>query len=47
MDWNNSVKLIISLSLCFAAAGIGCLFTFKEIPTTYAGLKKPRYTPPT
>lgn len=43
---NSVVKLIISILACFAAGGIGSLFTFKSIPTWYPGLKKPRYTPP-
>jgi len=30
----------------FAAGGVGSLFTVKAISTWYAGLKKPRYTPP-
>jgi benzodiazapine receptor len=40
------LKLVISLLASFAAGGIGSLFTFKSIPTWYAHLKKPRYTPP-
>jgi benzodiazapine receptor len=46
MDLNNIVKLIISILACFAAGGIGSLFTFKAIPTWYPGLKKPKHTPP-
>ncbi|MFC1949163.1 TspO/MBR family protein [Chloroflexota bacterium] len=46
MDLNSIVKLIVSIITCFAAGVIGSLFTFKVIPTWYAGLKKPRYTPP-
>jgi translocator protein len=46
VDLNSIIKLIISILANFAAAGIGSLFTFKAIPTWYAGLKKPRYTPP-
>jgi translocator protein len=46
MDLNSIVRLSISLLASFAAGGIGSLFTFKAIPTWYAGLKKPRYTPP-
>jgi benzodiazapine receptor len=42
-DW---VKLVVSLAACFAAAGIGSLFTFRAIPNWYAGLKKPAFTPP-
>jgi len=43
---NSIVKLIVSVIACFAAGGIGSLFTFKSIPTWYPGLKKPIYTPP-
>ena len=46
MDLSNIVKLVISILASFAAGGIGSLFTFKSIPSWYAGLKKPRYTPP-
>jgi benzodiazapine receptor len=46
MGSSDIVKLIISILACFAAGGIGSLFTFKAIPTWYLGLKKPKYTPP-
>jgi len=46
MDFDAVIRLVISIVASFAAAGIGSLFTFKAIPTWYAGLKKPRYTPP-
>jgi benzodiazapine receptor len=46
MDWNSVIKLVVSIIASFAAGGIGSLFTFKAIPTWYAGLKKPPYTPP-
>jgi tryptophan-rich sensory protein len=46
MELNAVIKLVISIIACFAAAGIGSLFTFKAIPQWYAGLKKPPYTPP-
>jgi len=46
MRLDDVIKLVISLLASFAAAGIGSLFTFKAIPTWYAGLKKPPYTPP-
>ena len=46
MDFNAVIRLVVSILASFAAAGIGSLFTFKAIPTWYAGLKKPRYTPP-
>ena len=40
------IKIVISILACFAAGGIGSIFTTKSIPEWYAGLKKPRYTPP-
>jgi tryptophan-rich sensory protein len=46
MDWNNIIKLLVSIIACLAAGGIGSLFTFKAIPIWYTGLKKPPYTPP-
>jgi translocator protein len=46
MSMNDVIKLVISIIACFAAAGIGSLFTFKSIPNWYARLKKPSYTPP-
>ena len=46
MDLNGVTKLVISILASFAAGGIGSLFTFKAIPTWYAGLRKPPYTPP-
>jgi len=46
MDWNDAIRLLVSIIACFAAGGIGSVFTFKAIPIWYAGLKKPPYTPP-
>jgi len=46
VDSSDIIKLIASILASFAAGGIGILFTFKAIPTWYAGLKKPPYTPP-
>ena len=46
MDLSSIIKLIVSILASFAAGGIGSLFTFKAIPTWYASLKKPHYTPP-
>jgi translocator protein len=43
---NNIVKLIISVLACFAAGGIGSIFTSKSVSTWYPALKKPKYTPP-
>jgi translocator protein len=46
MELNGVIKLVISILVSFAAGGVGSLFTFKAIPTWYAGLRKPPYTPP-
>jgi len=43
---DTAIKAIVSLLACFAAAGVGSLVTYKAIPTWYAGLSKPRGTPP-
>ena len=40
------VGLIVLLILCFAVAGVGGLATTPNIPTWYAGLTKPLWTPP-
>jgi translocator protein len=40
------VKLIVSIVACEGAGGIGAIFTTPAIPTWYAGLKKPTFTPP-
>jgi benzodiazapine receptor len=39
-------KLIISLLVCLAAGFIGSLATMKSIPTWFAGLNKPSFSPP-
>ena len=40
------VKLVASLAICFAAAAIGSVSTYSEIPTWYARIQKPWFTPP-
>jgi translocator protein len=40
------VKLIVSIVICQGAGVIGAIFTTPAIPTWYAGLKKPAFTPP-
>jgi tryptophan-rich sensory protein len=40
------IKLIASIAACEGAGGIGAIFTTPAIPTWYAGLKKPAFTPP-
>jgi tryptophan-rich sensory protein len=43
---NNFFKFIISLALPFLAAFIGSSATFPAIPTWYASLNKPFFSPP-
>jgi tryptophan-rich sensory protein len=46
MSGTDIIKLIISIVACEGAGGIGAIFTTPAIPTWYAGLKKPTFTPP-
>jgi benzodiazapine receptor len=46
MGWTDVTKLVVSIVACEAAGGIGAIFTTPAIPTWYAGLKKPAFTPP-
>jgi benzodiazapine receptor len=46
MSWTDVIKLIVSIVMCEGAGGIGAIFTTPAIPTWYAGLKKPGFTPP-
>ena len=46
MSWGDIVKLVVSLVACEGAGGIGAIFTTPAISKWYAGLKKPRFTPP-
>jgi len=40
------LKLFASILVCFLAAGLGTIFTIPAIPTWYAGLNKPFFSPP-
>ena len=40
------IGLVVSILICFAAAGIGSLATTPQIPGWYANLAKPTWTPP-
>ncbi len=40
------IKLLISIIVCQAAGFIGSIFTTPNIPTWYATLRKPSFTPP-
>ncbi|MFC1939205.1 TspO/MBR family protein [Chloroflexota bacterium] len=47
MIWvKNVVKLIVSIVACQCAGLIGSIFTAPAIPTWYAALEKPPFTPP-
>lgn len=46
MDKNQAFKLVISIFICFLAGAIGGLATTPAIPTWYAGLAKPAFSPP-
>ena len=39
-------RLIISMVICLGAGFIGSIFTVPSIPTWYAALQKPPFTPP-
>ncbi len=40
------LKLTTSILVCFLAGGLGSIFTLPAIPTWYAGLNKPFFSPP-
>jgi len=46
MKLRDILKLIISIVACQCAGVIGSIFTSTEIPTWYAALEKPFFTPP-
>lgn len=46
MGHHKFAKLAGSFVASYAAAGLGSLATIKNIPTWYAGLDKPFFTPP-
>ncbi|VVB57836.1 TspO/MBR family protein [Candidatus Anstonella stagnisolia] len=46
MDLKNAAKLAGCVLLCEFAGAIGAIFTIKSIPTWYAALNKPWFTPP-
>ncbi|KKR72669.1 MAG: Integral membrane protein [Microgenomates group bacterium GW2011_GWC1_41_8] len=43
---NNFIKLVGAIALCQTAGIIGLFFTVSAIPTWYAQLEKPVFTPP-
>jgi tryptophan-rich sensory protein len=46
MRFREILKLVASVFLCQIAGFLGSLFTIPAIPTWYATLKKPFFTPP-
>jgi translocator protein len=40
------MQLIVSIAVCLGAAGLGSLLTTSALRPWYAGLSKPRWTPP-
>ena len=40
------IKLLVSIAVCQCAGLIGSVFTMSAIPTWYATLQKPSFTPP-
>jgi benzodiazapine receptor len=45
-DVRDVSKLVVSIVACQCAGGIGSIFTTSAIPTWYAALEKPFFTPP-
>lgn len=46
LEMKNFLKLASSIAVCFLAAGIGSVFTTSAIPSWYATLVKPSFSPP-
>ncbi len=46
MKSGDIIKLVVSIVACQAAGAIGSIFTTPAIPTWYAALEKPFFTPP-
>ncbi len=46
LSQSNAVRLVASIVVCEAAGAIGSLFTISAIPTWYASLHKPWFSPP-
>jgi tryptophan-rich sensory protein len=42
----NTLKLVTSVLICLVAGGLGTIFTISAIPTWYAHLNKPPFSPP-
>jgi benzodiazapine receptor len=46
MGARDVIKLVVAIVACQAAGAIGSIFTTPAIPTWYAALEKPFFTPP-
>jgi benzodiazapine receptor len=46
MDPINAKKLAISIGVCLLAGVVGSVFTADSIPTWFAGINKPGFSPP-
>lgn len=46
MNLRSAVRLLLCIGLCIAIGFVGSRFTISEIPTWYARLNKPAWTPP-
>jgi len=46
MGARDIIKLVVSIVACQCAGAIGSIFTTPAIPTWYAALEKPAFTPP-
>jgi tryptophan-rich sensory protein len=46
MKASSLVRLVVCVVLCLGVGAVGSLFTTPEIPTWYASLNKPAWTPP-
>ncbi len=44
--WREVLTAVTSVVICEAAGLVGSIATFPSIPTWYAGLQKPSFTPP-
>jgi len=44
--FRSLIGLVVWLAVCFAAAALGSFFTGPAIPSWYAGIDKPSWTPP-
>lgn len=43
---SSTIRFIVSIAVCEAAGVVGSVYTISTIPTWYAGLQKPWFTPP-